>query len=96
MLFSVELYQDTPILIHIIRIDESAKDQLYDLYVINKERYQLKLGEEEIYTAALGDTLTLPWITMKVEVNHKLLEEKNYSCCSYLSSVDLCGFPTHE
>lgn len=73
---TVELYENSPIIVKCFNISEKSFDQLIDVQVLNKENYELTLpNSKRKIRGSLGDIVNTEMGTFFISLNENLLAE---------------------
>tara|TARA_R110002050_G_scaffold141251_1_gene266252 strand:+ start:1543 stop:3741 length:2199 start_codon:yes stop_codon:yes gene_type:complete len=76
---TVELYDQSPIIIHYKVLNSSVYDRRFDVNVINDDVYEIRFEENTPFIQwKMGDTLHTPELDLMIEVNDTLLMQKPY------------------
>jgi uncharacterized protein involved in exopolysaccharide biosynthesis len=75
---TIELYNQSPILIDYTVINDKAYDKLFELTILSENEFSIKTPEsDEFIKGIIGDTLILPNIRLAVSLNNSFLEKKS-------------------
>jgi len=72
---SVELYDQSPLLIHVVALDEDYHDKLFDVQVSGREQYVINTPGQEVIHGKMGDTLRIQATTLVIQLNESLLTQ---------------------
>lgn len=76
---TIELYDESPLLIHYEDVISSVYDQRIDLWLTNTNELELRFKDsDESFEFKLGDTLRIPQMQLTITLNDSLLHQKPY------------------
>ena len=74
---TVELYDQSPIIIKYTILNPKVYDYEFDLKVLNNDEFELTMStNEQVFKGILGDTLEFPELKLVISINTDLLKSK--------------------